>query len=42
MTKTKKLTNRDIEFLIAETNTDKEFVMNEIKNYRIELEETNR
>jgi len=39
MTKTNKLTKKDIEFLIAETNTNYEFVMNEIKNYKIEMEE---
>jgi cysteine synthase len=39
MTKTNKLSKKDIEFLVSETNTSLEFVMNEIKNYRIELEE---
>ncbi|MBI9010089.1 MAG: PLP-dependent lyase/thiolase [Tenericutes bacterium] len=39
MTKTKKLNNKDIQFLIEETNTDKGFVMNEIRNYNVELEE---
>jgi cysteine synthase len=38
MTKTKKLSKKDIEFLIAETNTDYNFVIDEVKNYRIELE----
>jgi len=39
MTKTNKLSKKDIDFLIAETNTNYEFVMNEIKKYRIEMEE---
>lgn len=38
MTKTKKLNENDIAFLVEETNTSRDFVMNEVKKYNIELE----
>ncbi|XMB72801.1 2-amino-4-oxopentanoate thiolase subunit OrtB [Mycoplasmatota bacterium WC30] len=37
--KTCKLTKKDIEFLIIETNTSRDYVLTELKKYNIELEE---
>jgi len=39
MTKTDRLSKQDIEFLIAETNTDMNFVMNELTHYKVTLED---
>ena len=39
LSKTKKLTKKDIDYLVIETNTNLEYVMNEISHYSITLEE---
>ena len=39
MTKSKVLSKEDIDFLIIETNTNKDYVLEEVKKYRIELED---
>ncbi len=39
LTKSRTLTNQDIEFLAIETNTDKEYVLNEIGKYNISVED---
>ena len=38
LTKSKSLTQDDLDFLVIETNTDIEFVLNELKQYDIHLE----
>ncbi|XFA98833.1 2-amino-4-oxopentanoate thiolase subunit OrtB [Candidatus Izemoplasma sp. B36] len=39
MTKSKVLSKKDIDFLVIETNTNKDYVLNEVKKYRVELED---
>jgi cysteine synthase len=39
--KSNKLTNIDLEFLVLETNTSKEYVLNEARKYNIIVEESN-
>lgn len=39
LSKTNKLTKKDIDYLVIETNTNLEYVMNEISHYSITLEE---
>ncbi len=39
MTKSKVLSKEDIDFLIVETNTNKNYVLNEVKKYRVKLED---
>jgi len=36
--KTKKISENDVDFLVAETNSNKDFVLNEIKKYKVTLE----
>ncbi len=36
--KTKKISENDVVFLVAETNSNKDFVLNEIKKYKVTLE----
>ena len=39
MTKSNKISQNDIEFLVLETNTNREYVINEIKKYRVKMED---
>ena len=38
MSKTKIVSKKDIQFLVQETNTDEEYVLNEVKKYRVKME----